>query len=118
MPAQPVGPSTTADLGQGVTIHISSFSPGTNIGFEIDNRGTNPFVLDFDSSDLTVYDDANHVYPVDYVNNNHVTIEPGSKFTGTYIGVRGTPTSVAKSWTVNFKAISGRQNITIVYTLA
>src|SRR2546430_6470737 len=38
----------------------SRFYPGptTTISFAIDNRGANPFVLDFDNADVTVFDDA------------------------------------------------------------
>lgn len=117
VPTAPPGPSTTADLGQGVTMHISRFYPGTSIVFEIDNRGNNPFVLDFDTGDVTVYDDAGHAYPVTGAADNHATVGSGQQWSPS-IAVKGNPTSVAKSWTVSFKAISGRQNVTIVYTLA
>jgi hypothetical protein len=118
VPTAPAGPSTTVDLGNGVTMRIDQFFPGSTIDFRIDNRGNNAFILDFDASDITVFDDGGHVYPVTGVAGNHETIYAGQQISGTTVNVRGAPTSVARSWTVNFKAISGRRDITIVYTFA
>lgn len=117
----PGDPSTTADLGSGVTMRIMSFQPGTVIVFQIYNRGSAPFVLDFETTDVTVYDDETptRFYNVVGAGGNHVTIQASTyPYDGTNINVNGAPNANAKRWTVTFKAISGRQNVTLQYALA
>jgi hypothetical protein len=127
-PTPPDGPSTVADLGKGVTMWIASLYPGTSIHLAIANHGTDPFVLDVEPSDVTVYDDQSptHVYGIrtsfgaPVMSGNHQVIQPSStpcndcvQFT-----VDGNPSPLAKHWTVTLKAISGRTNVSVVYTLA
>lgn len=117
----PGDPSTTADLGGGVTMRIANFQPGTLISFEIYNRGSDPFVLDFETTDVTVYDDESpaRFYTVGGASANHITIQPSATpFNGTSISVNGAPNAAARRWTVTFKAISGRQNVSLQYALA
>jgi hypothetical protein len=123
VPKPPVGPSTVANLGNGVTMWISGFYPSTEISFTIANNGQNPFILDLVPEDVTVYDDQQppQAYSVADMTGNHQVINPHysppcngcMNFT-----VDGAPVPTARRWTVNIKAVSGRRNVSIVYTLA
>jgi hypothetical protein len=127
VPTLPVGPSTVADLGKGVTMWIRSLQPSTTITFTIANHGVDPFVLDFEPTDVTVYDDQtpSHVYGVwsnfgvPSISGNHQVIPPSTTPCEGCINfsVDGSPSSLARHWTVALKAISGRTNVSMIYTL-
>lgn len=121
VPTPPPGPSTVADLGSGVTMWITAVQP-EELELGVANHGPNPFVLDFNATDVSVYDDqsAPHFYAVASVGGGHETVasESTSCAPCAFVYLREPPASMARHMTIAFRAISGRENITIVYALA
>ncbi len=123
LPTSPPGPSTTAQIEPGVTITITKIEPSPIVGYTlvdlaINNEKPNgtPYSLNFAAGDVVVYDDQNQSYPVNSVQSGNASIPQGQTFTNTNIEVRGHPAASAKSWTVAFKSLAGRANVTVIYT--